>query len=70
MRDGRFKLIEWFEDGRAELYDLSVDPGETTDVSVEQPRKAADELRRLLGSWRVSVNARMPTANPDWDPSR
>ena len=69
VRDGRFKLIEWFEDGRAELYDLSVDPGETTDLSTQQPRKA-DELRRLLGSWRVSVNAHMPTANPDWDPSR
>jgi hypothetical protein len=37
MRDGRFKIIENLHDGTLELYDLQLDPGETTDLSADPP---------------------------------
>ncbi len=63
--DGQFKLIEWFETGDVELYDLENDPGEWTNLAADQPA-LADSLRTLLGDWRTSVEAKMPRSNPDW----
>ncbi len=63
IRDGDYKLIEWFEDGRTELYNLRDDVGETTDLSAAMPKKAG-ELLDMLRDWRVEVEARMPTPNP------
>jgi arylsulfatase A-like enzyme len=66
VRFGDLKLIEWFEDGKAELYDLAADPEESEDLS----RTRQDDvvrLRRIMGQWRVAVNAAMPTPNPDYD---
>jgi len=63
IRAGNWKLLEYFEDGRIELYDLGNDPGEKTDLSGRMPEKAA-ELRRRLHAWRGSVGAVMPTSNP------
>ena len=65
VRVGHHKLIEWFEDGGTELYDLSRDPSERADISMELPH-IADSLRTLLHDWRTSVNAQMPTVNPDY----
>ena len=62
---GRYKLIEFFEDGRAELYDLEKDVGEQRDLSGELPEKTA-ELLGLLHAWRRDVAAKMPEKNPDW----
>ena len=66
IRAGAFKLIEWFEDDRAELFNLDDDLGETTDLAATMPDKAA-ELRNALHAWRETVDARMPTPNPDWE---
>lgn len=60
IRWGDLKLIEWFEDGGFELYDLSADLGERRDLVGERPEDAArllSELRR----WRGEVGANMPT---------
>ena len=60
IRVGNLKLIEWFEDGSVELYDLSYDVSERRDLSVERPADTA----RLLGAlraWRQEVGANMPT---------
>jgi arylsulfatase A-like enzyme len=65
VRLGDYKLVEWFEDGRLELYDLAGDIGETTDLAAAMPEKA-DELRALLSNWRREVGARMPSPNADW----
>ena len=65
IRSDGFKLVEWFEDGNAELYDLKGDPGETRDLSATMPEKAA-ELRTSLHRWRAASDAYMPTPNPDW----
>ena len=65
VRRGRYKLIEWFEDYPAELYDLESDPGETTDISQFEP-SVTQALLRGLQSWRNEVNAQMPRPNPDY----
>lgn len=67
VRSGRWKLIEWFEDGRTELFDLELDPGEAHDLSRAQPALAQEMLRQLR-TWREQVGARMPTPNPNYRP--
>lgn len=67
VRFGNFKLLEFYEDARIELYDLSTDIGEKKDLSSVMPEKAA-ELRRLLLDWRKEVDADMPEENPDYNP--
>lgn len=68
IRCGDFKLIEYYEDGTLELYDLKNDVGEKTDLAGKMPDKAA-ELRKKLDDWRKAVGAQMPTPNPDYDPN-
>jgi arylsulfatase A len=67
VRRGDWKLIEFYEDDHVELYNLKDDPGETTDLAKKQPEEAA-RLQKLLADWRKSVNAQMPTPNPDYKP--
>jgi uncharacterized sulfatase len=69
IREGNYKLIEFYEDGRLELYDLANDIGEEKNLAAEMPQEAA-RLQQKLARWRRSVNAKMPTANPDYDPAR
>ena len=66
VRLGDLKLVEWFEDGRTELYDLKTDPGETNDIAKRDSSETA-RLRNMLARWRVSVDASMPMVNPDWE---
>ena len=60
IRWGDLKLIEWFEDGGFELYDLSADLGERRDLVGERPEDAARLLSELQ-RWRGEVGANMPT---------
>ena len=64
VRDGDWKLIEWYEDGRLELFNLRDDLGERHDLAAAKP-DMAKELQGKLGAWRLSVGALMPTPNPD-----
>ena len=64
IRDGDWKLIEWFEDDSIELFDLAADPGERTNLAKSRP-EVADRLRTALRAWRDGVDASMPTPNPD-----
>lgn len=68
IRDGDYKLIEFFEGG-TELYNLADDIGETNNLAEEEPQKH-DELLTKLRAWRESLNARMPVRNPNHDPAR
>lgn len=63
VRMGNYKLIEFFEDGRLELYDLKADPGETRNLAASQPRRA-EEMRSRLIAWRQHVEAQIPQPNP------
>jgi len=69
IRSGDWKLIEFFEDGRLELYNLKEDIAEAHNVAADMPQKAA-ELQKKLAAWRASVGAEMPTPNPEHDPAR
>jgi S1-C subfamily serine protease/arylsulfatase A-like enzyme len=68
IRDGDWKLIEWFHDGRFELFHLLDDPGETTDLAVREPERAA-ALRERLHAWQREVGAVATTPNPAYDPA-
>lgn len=61
VRAGNFKLIEFFEDGRTELYNLVEDIGEKNNLVRSLPDKAS-ELQAKLSAWRKSLDAPMPTA--------
>ena len=61
-------MIEWFEDQRTELFDLSRDLGEQNDLANRDPKRAA-ALRVELKAWQRSVGARFPTPNPKYDPA-
>jgi arylsulfatase A-like enzyme len=67
IRNGKWKLHEYFEDGGLELYDLEADPGESTNLAESHPA----ETKRLhddLKQWRKAIAAPVPTKlNPDFD---
>jgi len=67
IRKGDFKLIEFFEDGVLELYDLRKDPAESQNLAASQPEKVQG-LLKVMKQWRASVGAQMPIPNPVYDP--
>jgi arylsulfatase A-like enzyme len=68
VRDGEWKLIEFYEDGRLELYHLKSDAGERLNL-VNKHADRARAMRAKLEAWRKSVNATMPKVNPAYDPA-
>jgi arylsulfatase A-like enzyme len=65
---GNFKLIEYFEDGALELYNLKDDLSEERNLAAVMPEKTS-ELYNLMVGWRKKVNAPVPTKlNPDYKP--
>ncbi|MCU0784004.1 MAG: sulfatase [Verrucomicrobia bacterium] len=63
IRDGDWKLIEWYEDGSLELFNVRDDVSENKNLAAEQP-DLVKKLHAKLVAWRKSVNALMPTPNP------
>ena len=59
---GDWKLMESFEDGRLELYNLREDLGEQNNLAAKMPEKA-QELRTQLATWRTAIKAPMPAPN-------
>jgi arylsulfatase A-like enzyme len=66
IRLGNFKLIDNFETGKQELYDLSKDLSETNDLSVSNPAKTK-ELFDMLKEWRKTTKAKPMEPNPKWN---
>ena len=64
VRVGDWKLIEFFEDHRLELYNLKNDLGEQHNLAVEQAEEGG-RVARELKAWRAAVGARMPSPNPN-----
>ena len=65
IRQGDWKLLEYFEDGRLELYNLADDVSEEHELSASEP-DVAHRLRSQLRAWRRRVDALMPTPNLNW----
>lgn len=68
IRVGNMKLIEYYENGRRELFDLSKSPNESRNLAAEQPEVVAN-LAKELDAWRKQVGAQMPTPNPKYVPN-
>ena len=66
MRERDFKIIEWYEDGSIELYNLHDDLGEAHNLAVKMPEKA-HEMKARLDAWLKEMNPEMPKPNPDYD---
>jgi len=59
IRDGNWKLIEFYHWGDVDLFNLADDPGEENDLSEKMPEKT-HELREKLRQWQAQMGARMP----------
>ncbi len=69
VREGEWKLIHYYEDGRDELYNLKTDPIEQTDLAARQPQRVramADQLTH----WLRQAGARFPVPNPGFDAAK
>jgi arylsulfatase A-like enzyme len=69
IRRGPWKLIHWMEDDRAELFDLSKDLGERSNLAEKEPQRAA-QLRAELMDWQKQVGAKAATPNPAYDAAK
>jgi arylsulfatase A-like enzyme len=64
IRSGDWKLLEFFEDGKLELYNLKDDLSQANNLAEANPEKAR-ELHAKLKAWRDQVGAKMPTKNDE-----
>lgn len=68
IRQGDHKLLEFFEDGHLELYDLKHDLGEQHNIAAEKPELAKQLHAKLVG-WRQSIGAPMPKPRTGQEPA-
>lgn len=69
IRSGDFKLIQFYETGAFELYDLKNDIGETKNLVNQMPPKV-QELNQKLELWRKKTGAQSPLPNPNFKPEK
>ncbi len=69
IRRGDWKLIEWLEDNRVELFNLASDLSEKTDLASRDATRVAS-LRAELHAWQREVGAKFPIPNPAYDPAK
>jgi arylsulfatase A-like enzyme len=69
IRSGDYRLVEFYDDMRIELYNLRKDISETRNLAQSEP-DIAMKLRNKLHAWRKSVDAQMPVPNPNYDPAK
>jgi arylsulfatase A-like enzyme len=62
VRNNDWKLLEFLEDGRQELYNLKDDIGEAHNLAAKNPKKVK-ELHDQMLAWREQVSAKMPAKN-------
>jgi hypothetical protein len=68
IRAGDWKLVEFYENHRRELFDLKADPGESRNLAEARP-DIVKQLADKLAAWRTAVGAKMPKPNPDFMPN-
>ncbi|MEZ5363393.1 MAG: sulfatase [Bryobacterales bacterium] len=69
IRDGEWKLIEWYEEGELELFNLRQDISEKYNL-VELYPERTQRMRAMLQQWRERTGAVMPPPNPNYDPAK
>ena len=67
VRLGKYKLLEYYENGSVQLFNLENDIGEQNDLS-KREAATAKRLKDRLHRWRQSVAAQMMKPNPNYDP--
>jgi arylsulfatase A len=67
IREGDFKLIEFYETPRRELFNLAKDVSENVNL-IDREALRAERMAAKLAAWRTSVGAEMPKPNPDFVP--
>jgi arylsulfatase A-like enzyme len=65
IRRGDYKLLEYFENGTVELFNLRTDPGEQHDLAGAESERS-EAMKSMLHAWRKSVNAQMMEPNPNY----
>ncbi len=65
IRVGGYKLMEWFEDGTLELYNLEADIGERENLVEQLPEKAL-EMKKQLRAWQEGIGALFPVENLEY----
>ncbi len=68
VRDGQWKLVDHYEDGRTELFNLAKDPGEASDIASEQSARVAT-MKAQLAEWRLAIGAQECVPNPAFNAS-
>jgi arylsulfatase A-like enzyme len=68
IRDQNYKLIEFLDDGRRELFDLGSDEGEHRNLILEKP-DVAKQLAEQLSAWREAIGAQTMRPNPNYVPN-
>jgi arylsulfatase A-like enzyme len=63
IRDGDWKFLRFYEDGREELYNLKKDIGESKNLVASMPKKAT-EMKTKLDAVLKAHDATIPTAVP------
>lgn len=66
VRDGDWKLIESYETGDYELFNLRQDPEEKNNLAAKEPQRAL-ALRQQLARWRGTLRTNMPKRNAKYD---
>ncbi len=69
VREGNWKLLEYDEDQRVELYDLANDLGEQHNLASMQ-NEVVRRLREKLHAWQDRVDAQHPSVNRQWEEGR
>ncbi|MFK7933138.1 MAG: sulfatase [Saprospiraceae bacterium] len=69
IRQGDWKLIYFWEDGHNELYHLTNDLQEATDLANVHPERTQQLAQQLL-SWLKSVDANLPEPDPNYDAAK
>jgi arylsulfatase A-like enzyme len=69
VREGNWKLLEFYDDGKVELYNLAQDIGEQQDLAGREPKRVA-AMRAGLDTWRKQIGAQENTPNANFDPAQ
>ncbi len=67
IRQGEYKLIEFYEQGRRELFNVVRDVSESTNLADVEPERV-ERMAALLADWRSQLDVQMPRPNPQYVP--